>query len=109
LRDYFINFASGLSEFIDFVYLSGLLRRITSPSYRRHRRALAGAKVFGNDSKLQPAAIIGLIGSVSYEEDVAFYQRLSAQCEAPLLLMATCSLITALAACKNRVLPPVSA
>lgn len=91
LRDYFcskVSQADYLNQPIDFVYLSGLLRE----QYEIHlhdaiveRCSVAKSLRFVHD--LQPTAIIGLIGSVSYEEDVAFYHALAAQTTAPLLLI----------------------
>jgi len=91
LRDYFcskVSQADYLNHPIDFVYLSGLLRE----HYELHLvdaivDRLSVAKSLQQIRDLQPAAIIGLLGSVSYDEDVAFYRALAAQTDAVLLLI----------------------
>src|SRR5574342_525259 len=91
LRDYFcskISQADYLNHPIDFVYLSGLLRE----QYELHLidaivDRLSTQKCLEMIRALQPAAIIGLIGSVSYEEDVAFYRLLVDEQKTPLLLI----------------------
>ena len=91
LRDYFcskVTQADYLNHPIDFVYLSGLLRQ----DYDLHLidaivDRLPSEKCLAMIHKLQPAGIIGLIGSVSYEEDVGFYRQLAAQHDGPLLLI----------------------
>lgn len=91
LRDYFcskVSQADYLNHPIDFVYLSGLLRE----HYELHLidaivDRLSVQKTLALIHELQPAAIIGLIGSVSYEEDAAFYRQLADRQHAPLLLI----------------------
>ncbi len=91
LRDYFcskISQADYLNHPIDFVYLSGLLRE----HFELHLidaivDRLPAQKCLAMIQALQPAAIIGLIGSASYEEDVAFYQQLTEKNAVPLLLI----------------------
>lgn len=91
LRDYFcskVSQADYLNHPIDFVYLSGLLRA----QYAVHLidaivDRLSIAKSLSLIQSLQPAVIIGLIGSVSYAEDVAFYRALAAHTSATLLLI----------------------
>lgn len=91
LRDYFcskISQADYLNHPIDLVYLSGLLRE----HFELHLidaivDRLPAQKCLAMIQALQPAAIIGLIGSASYEEDVAFYQQLAEKNAAPLLLI----------------------
>ena len=91
LRDYFcskVSQADYLNHPIDFVYLSGLLRGY----YELHLidaivDRLSVQKTLTLIHALQPAAIIGLIGSASYEEDAAFYRQLADRQRAPLLLI----------------------
>lgn len=91
LRDYFcskVSQADYLNHPIDFVYLSGLLRE----HYELHLvdaivDCLSIEKSLRLIRDLQPDVIIGLIGSVSYEEDVGFYRALSKQTSARLLLI----------------------
>ncbi|MEK7726970.1 MAG: radical SAM protein, partial [candidate division KSB1 bacterium] len=91
LRDYFcskVSQADYLNHPIDFVYLSGLLRE----HFDLHLLdaivdRLSIQKSLQHIQTLQPDVIIGLIGSVSYEEDVAFYRALAAQTQATLLLI----------------------
>ncbi len=91
LRDYFcskISQADYLNHPIDFIYLSGLLRG----HFELHLidaivDRLPSQKCLAMIQELQPAAIIGLIGSASYEEDVAFYQQLAEKQAAPLFLI----------------------
>ncbi len=91
LRDYFcskVSQADYLNHPIDFVYLSGLLRE----HYELHLLdaivdRLAVEKSLRLIRELRPSVIIGLIGSVSYEEDVAFYRALAAQTNATLVLI----------------------
>jgi uncharacterized radical SAM superfamily protein len=91
LRDYFcskVSQADYLNHPIDFIYLSGLLRE----HYELHLidaivDRLPVRKCLRMIQVLQPAAIIGLIGSVSYEEDVAFYRQLVNKQKTPLLLI----------------------
>ena len=81
LRDYFcskVSQADYLNQPIDFVYLSGWLRE----AYRVHLLdaivdRLSPQESLAQIAALQPAVIIGLIGSASYEEDVAFYRKLA--------------------------------
>lgn len=91
LRDYFcskVSQADYLNHPIDFIYLSGLLRE----QYELHLLdaivdRLSSEKSLRCIRDLQPSSIIGLIGSVSYNEDVAFYRALAAQTSALLLLI----------------------
>jgi len=91
LRDYFcskISQADYLNQPIDFVYLSGLLRR----HYELHLidaivDRISAQKCLTMIQTLQPHAIIGLIGAASYEEDIAFYRQLAEKDHAPLLLI----------------------
>jgi len=91
LRDYFcskVSQADYLNHPIDFIYLSGFLRE----HYELHLidaivDHLSAQKTLSLIHELQPTAIIGLIGSVSYEEDVAFYRQLADRQRAPLLLI----------------------
>ncbi len=91
LRDYFcskVSQADYLNHPIDFIYLSGLLRE----HYELHLLDAIVDRLSAQTSlqtiqALQPAAIIGLIGSVSYEEDAAFYRRLAEQQQVPLFLI----------------------
>ena len=91
LRDYFcskVTQADYLNHPIDFVYLSGLLRdyfdlNVIDAIVDR----LSIERTLAMTQKFQPAAIIGLIGSVSYEEDVSFYRQLAARSDATLLLI----------------------
>jgi len=91
LRDYFcskVTQADYLNHPIDFVYLSGLLRE----HFELHLidaivDRLSVDRCLKMIQELQPDAIIGLIGSVSYDEDVEFYQNLSRRCTVPLLLI----------------------
>lgn len=91
LRDYFcskVSQADYLNHPIDFVYLSGLLREY----YELHLLdaivdRLSVQKTLSMVHALQAAAIVGLIGSVSYEEDIAFYRQLADRQRAPLLLI----------------------
>ncbi len=91
LRDYFcskVSQADYVSHPIDFIYLSGLLHE----HFELHLLdaivdRLSIAKSLLRVRALQPEIIIGLIGSVSYKEDLAFYRALSAQTQARLLLI----------------------
>ncbi len=91
LRDYFcskVTQADYLNHPIDFIYLSGLLKE----HFALHLidaivDRLSPNKCLKMIERLQPDAIIGLIGSVSYDEDTEFYQNLSGRCSAPLLLI----------------------
>jgi tRNA A37 methylthiotransferase MiaB len=91
LRDYFcskVSQADYLNHPIDFIYLSGLLRE----HYELHLidaivDRLSVQKCLRMIQVLQPAAIIGLIGSVSYQEDVAFYRLLADKQKMPLFLI----------------------
>ncbi len=91
LRDYFcskVSQADYLNQPIDFIYLSGMLRE----HYALHLLdaivdRLSIERSLRRIRDLQPAVIIGLIGSVSYEEDVAFYRALATQTDAMLLLI----------------------
>lgn len=91
LRDYFcskVSQADYVNQPIDFVYLSGWLRK----HYEVHLidaivDRLSAATTLSLIRGLQPGAIIGLIGSVSYEEDVTFYRQLRDQQSTPLLLI----------------------
>lgn len=91
LRDYFcskVSQADYLNHPIDFIYLSGFLHE----HFELHLldaivERLSIAKSLRRVHELQPVAIIGLLGSVSYEEDVAFYRALAAQTDAALLLI----------------------
>ena len=91
LRDYFcskVSQADYLNHPIDFIYLSGLLRE----HYDLHLidaivDRLSAPKTLSMIHALQPAAVIGLIGSASYMEDVAFYRQLADRQRAPLLLI----------------------
>jgi radical SAM superfamily enzyme YgiQ (UPF0313 family) len=91
LRDYFcskVSQADYLNHPIDFIYLSGLLRE----HHELHLLdaivdRLSAQKCLRMIQSLQPAAIIGLIGSVSYDEDVAFYRELADQQNGPVFLL----------------------
>jgi radical SAM superfamily enzyme YgiQ (UPF0313 family) len=91
LRDYFcskVTQADYLNHPIDFVYLSGMLRE----HFELHLidaivERLSIDRCLAMVQKMQPSAIIGLIGSVSYEEDVSFYRQLAARSDATLLLI----------------------
>lgn len=91
LRDYFcskISQADYLNHPIDFVYLSGLLQE----HFELHLidaivDRLPVQKCLAMIQSLQPDAIIGLIGSASYEEDIAFYRQLAEKHAVPLFLI----------------------
>lgn len=91
LRDYFcskVSQADYLNQPIDFIYLSGLLRE----HYELYLidaivDRLTVQKTLALIHALQPTAIIGLIGSVSYKEDIAFYRQLADRQRASLLLI----------------------
>ncbi len=90
LRDYYcskVSQADYLNHPIDLLYLSGLLQS----HYGLHLidaivDKLPAQKTLQMIEALQPEVIIGLIGSVSYEEDVDFYRRLAAENHVPLVL-----------------------
>jgi radical SAM superfamily enzyme YgiQ (UPF0313 family) len=91
LRDYFcskVSQADYLNHPIDFIYLSGMLLehyelRLLDAIVDR----LSIEKSLRRVRDLQPEVIIGLLGSVSYEEDTAFYLALASQTSAMLLLI----------------------
>src|SRR5262245_32412579 len=91
LRDYFcskVSQADYLNHPIDFIYLSGLLRG----HYELHLLdaivdRLSVQKSLRMIQALRPVAIIGLIGSVSYEEDAAFYRQLAEQQQTSVFLI----------------------
>lgn len=91
LRDYFcskVSQADYLNHPIDFVYLSGIL----GENYDVRLIDAIVDRLADRDTLVQirdsvPHAIIGLIGSVSYEEDVAFYRLLHNELDVPLFLI----------------------
>jgi radical SAM superfamily enzyme YgiQ (UPF0313 family) len=91
LRDYFcskVSQADYLNHPIDFIYLSGLLRaHYELCLIDAIVDQLSAQKCLTMIQALQADAIIGLIGSVSYDEDVAFYRQLTDRQKTPLLLI----------------------
>jgi len=91
LRDYFcskVSQADYLNQPIDFIYLSALLRA----HYQLHLidaivDRLSAPKCLRIIQTLQPDAVIGLIGSASHDEDIAFYRQLAETHASPLFLI----------------------
>ncbi len=85
LRDYFcskVSQADYINAPIDFVYLSGWLKDscellLVDAIVER----LGVSDCLAQLERLQPDAVVGLIGSVSYEEDVPFYEQLARRLE----------------------------
>ncbi len=91
LRDYFcskISQADYLNHPIDLVYLSGWLRELG-------RVSLVDAIVDGlgeqrclhHIARIRPDLVVGLIGSVSWAEDVTFYRRLGQHLRTRIILI----------------------
>ena len=91
LRDYFcskISQADYINHPIDFVFLSGLLKT----AYDLHLIDAIVEELDDRDclvqiKKFQPQVVVGLIGSVSFSEDVAFYERLKSELDVRLILI----------------------
>ena len=91
LRDYFcskVSQADYINHPIDFVYLSGFLKE----SYDLTLidaivENLNVSRCLKKIQQIQPDIIVGLIGSVSYAEDVPFYKQVSKQLRAELILI----------------------
>jgi radical SAM superfamily enzyme YgiQ (UPF0313 family) len=91
LRDYFcskVSQADYINHPIDFVCLSGWLKgdydlSLVDAIVERLSSDACLTKI----EHLQPEVIVGLIGSVSYPEDIAFYRRLSEKIRSRLILI----------------------
>ena len=91
IRDYFcskISQADYINHPIDFVCLSGSLMEhfdlfLIDAIVERTSINTCIRKI----KEIQPDVILGLIGSVSYREDVPFYQKLSETIQAKLILI----------------------
>ena len=85
LRDYFcskVSQADYINAPIDFIYLSGQLKDscelfLVDAIVER----LGVSDCLTQVERLQPDAVVGLIGSVSYAEDVPFYEQLTHRLE----------------------------
>ncbi len=85
LRDYFcskVSQADYINAPIDFVYLSGRLKD-SSELFLVDAivESLGVSDCLTRVERLQPYAVVGLIGSVSYDEDVPFYEELTHRLE----------------------------
>ncbi|NIR49215.1 radical SAM protein [candidate division KSB1 bacterium] len=91
LRDYFcskVSQADYINHPIDLVYLSGLLK----DSFELHvidaiAEKLSISKCLQRIQAVRPEVIVGLIGSVSYAEDVPFYQQVHQRIGAKIILI----------------------
>ena len=85
LRDYFcskVSQADYINAPIDFVYLSGQLKdscEVVLVDAIVERLGISDCLT--RVEQLRPNAVVGLIGSVSYAEDVPFYERLTQRLE----------------------------
>ncbi|MDA2926305.1 radical SAM protein [Acidobacteria bacterium AH-259-G07] len=90
-RDYFcskVSQADYINQPIDFVFLSGFLK----DTYDLHLidaivEELDEQECLNRVEDINPLAVIGLIGSASYAEDVPFYEKLSQRLAAKLILI----------------------
>ena len=84
LRDYFcskVSQADYINAPIDFVYLSGRLKDSCELFLIDAIVERLGVSDCARVERLQPDAVVGLIGSVSYDEDVPFYEQLAQRLE----------------------------
>ncbi|MFQ5737463.1 MAG: B12-binding domain-containing radical SAM protein [Acidobacteriota bacterium] len=91
LRDYFcskVSQADYINHPIDFLYLSGLLKDVGEVSLLDAIvQRLDARTCLDRVERLDPDVVVGLIGSVSYSEDVPFYRSLSQRVGARLVLI----------------------